>query len=177
MPPAVRRTVRTRTGKEQAAHASVAQMEQRKEVALQLMRAGATASFIRAELARRFELTPAQAMNAYALARHDLAEAYEQDLAATKAAQVERLMNDAVWMRAQRQANNGAATGEYSHHALVQNERLLAQVQGTLAPLKVKVDESAEMRSGLMALVASMSSEEVMQLAEQQEEYERATGH
>jgi hypothetical protein len=173
----VRRTIKTRKG-EQAEHGSPIDMVQRKELALRLIRAGASTAFIRGELARQLSLSETQASNAHSAAVRDLAESYEADLAATKAMQVERLMNDAVWMRAQRQAGqNGVPTEEYNHHALVQTERLLAQVQGTMAPLKVKVDESAEMRGGLMALVASLSSEEVMDLAEQQEEYERATRH
>jgi hypothetical protein len=65
---------------------------------------------------------------------------------------------------------------EVDWKAVDQHERLLAQIQGTLRPVEVRVDVDATVRASLAAVVASLKPEELDELVAEQEALEARAG-
>ena len=60
--------------------------------------------------------------------------------------------------------------------ALARAEKLLAELEGTLAPLEVKHEADVTVRAAVLTVVASLGPEEQRQLIAEQEELERRAG-
>jgi len=132
---------------------------QRKAVASALLANGAAHSSIRLELAKRFGMTNKATDR---LVQTIFDEWRETDAARAehqRSAQIRRLQSHIVAAR---------EAGKYA--AVATLERLLADILGTLEPIRVEVSASVQVQQSVLHVLSSMNAEQIRQLANRQRE-------
>jgi hypothetical protein len=141
---------------------SSSRIAERKSLCVQLMQAGFSRQMVLEELERR-GFPPRESQATYDEVLKGWCEAFEQDRATFKIQQAERLRSHIA---------QAAAAQKWSQVASL--ERIYAEVVGTLAPLRVEVDDGRVMRDALASVIASLSEEELDRMAIEQAELEAA---
>lgn len=169
---------------------------------LALVRAGCSRALTIERAAAELQIDPALAATLYREITAQWARDWEQGSKTARAEAVERVRGDIVRIRkgeVVRKANGAPrmvvqrdAYGRIERRpdgkakrcmlrridetALRQSEKLLAELEGTLAPLESRVEVDVTVRAALLGVVASLGPEQQRELIEEQRELERRAG-
>lgn len=138
----------------------------RRQFVLALIQAGATRDTMHEAAAQRTPPIPASTVDNIAREiRKGWRDEFTEQVKETRAEQVMRLRRDLVQMRLEQKKPWAAIRA---------HERLLASVEGNLAPMRVAVDVDFTLRETLGAIVSGLDAEAYEELLREQLEVERA---
>ncbi len=177
-------------------------MRDRRAHVLTLVRAGCSRAVTIERAARELEIDPSIADRLYREVTSQWTRDFEQGAKTARAEAIERVRGDIVKLRAgtvQRKPTGApkmiAKRDEYGRierradgtakrcmlrkvdwAALRQAEKLLAELEGTLAPIETRVEADVTVRAAILGVVASLGPEEQRRLIDEQRELERRAG-
>jgi hypothetical protein len=137
-------------------------VEHRRQFALKLFEASATLEMFIDAFKTKLHLGPATARKYYLMVRGEAGEEFQAMRLTFKAEQISVLR--AITARAITQKQYSAAVGA---------QRLLAQIMGTLAPVRLEISTGDVQRDAMVTIVSNVSDEEMDQLVGEQAEFER----
>lgn len=155
-------TYTRRDGVEAHPRAGVAEMVERRELALGLIGTGAPSNVVIRTLREQLGITRVQATHVYNTTLEELREEYDAKRTTLKAEQVHRLRRDLASMRNPKKGQSVA------YRAIAQHEALLARITGTVEPVRAELTVDATVREAFVAVLGNMGRDEAEKLVEEQ---------